>query len=368
MQKYIISEYAHDAPAVIREFLVYMATIKGKSPHTAYEYYLDLRMFFRYVLHNRHLVPTDMPLDEVSIKQIDIEFIRTITISDAYDFLEYMAQERPRQQNSPSTEYGICSRSRARKVASLRAFFKYLTHKAKLIDYNPMEILDSPSQPKRLPQALSLEDSISLLEHVDGTYASRDYCILTLFLNCGMRVSELANMNLQDIRGDILTITGKGNKERPIYLNDACKQAIEAYLPDRVVPHPADKNAFFTSRNRNRLSIPTIKWLVKKHLGAAGLDTTKYSTHKLRHTAATLMYQNGVDIRTLQTVLGHTNLDTTKIYTHVNNDDVKFAAMNNPLAKIMPSKKIKAQTEQAEPEQMEITEPAKPAVIPDDML
>lgn len=366
MQKYIISEYAHDAPLLLREFLVYMATIKGKSPHTAYEYYLDLRMFFRYVLHSRNLVPAQMPLDEISIKEIDIEFIRKITLSDAYDFLSYIAQERPRQQNSPSTEYGLCSSSRARKVASLRTFFKYLTHKLKVLDTNPMEMLDSPSQPKRLPQYLSLDDSVSLLEHVDGAYASRDYCILTLFLNCGMRVSELAGMNLQDIQGEILRIIGKGNKERSVYLNDACKQAIEAYLPDRVIPHPADKNAFFTSRNRNRLSVPTIKWLVKKHIGAAGLDTSKYSAHKLRHTAATLMYQNGVDIRTLQTVLGHTNMDTTMIYTHLHNDDVKFAAMNNPLASVKPSKKIKSsEPENNDSEQMGLNEPAE---IPDSMI
>lgn len=345
MQRYIISEYADDAPKLIKEFLVYMATIKGKSPHTAYEYFLDLRMFFRYILHNRKIVPLEMPLEEISIKEIDINFIKTISISDAYDFLGYIAQERPRQQNSSSTEYGLCSSSRARKVASLRAFFKYLTHKLKILDSNPMEMLDSPSQPKKLPQYLTLDDSVSLLKHIDGTYASRDYCIITLFLNCGMRVSELANMNLQDIQGDILRIIGKGNKERSVYLNDACKESIEAYLPDRVIPHPADKNAFFTSRNRNRLSIPTIKWLVKKHINAAGLDTRKYSAHKLRHTAATLMYQNGVDIRTLQSVLGHTNMDTTMMYTHLTSENLKFAAINNPLSSIKPSIKIKAQKE-----------------------
>lgn len=334
MKRYIISEYAHDAPPLLRDFLVYISTIKGKSEHTAYEYYLDLRFFLRYLLHSRKKVPLDMPLDEIPIQSVDLEFLKSITLSDVYDYLGYIAQERPRQQNSPSTEYGLCAASRARKVASLRAFFKYLTSKANVLEVNPVAELDSPALPKKLPRYLSLEDSKTLLESVDGPYAARDYCILTLFLNCGMRVSELAGLNLQDMQGDTLRVVGKGNKERTIYLNDACLEAIEAYLPERIAPHPADQNAFFTSRNRNRLSIPTIKWLVKKYITAAGLDAQKYSAHKLRHTAATLMYQNGVDIRTLQTVLGHTNVDTTMIYTHIRDENIRSAALSNPLGEV----------------------------------
>ncbi|WP_122789772.1 tyrosine recombinase XerC [Intestinibacillus sp. Marseille-P6563] len=334
MKRYIISEYAHDAPPLLRDFLVYISTIKGKSERTAYEYFLDLRFFLRYLLHSRKFVPLDMPFEEIPLQAVDVDFLKTITLSDVYDYLGYIAQERPRQQNSPHTEYGLCATSRARKVASLRAFFKYLTVKAGVLEVNPVSELDSPSLPKKLPRYLTLEDSKTLLESVSGPYAARDYCILTLFLNCGMRVSELAGMNLQDIQNDTLRVLGKGNKERTIYLNDACLEAIAAYLPERIVPHPADQNAFFTSRNRNRLSIPTIKWLVKKYLTAAGLDAQKYSAHKLRHTAATLMYQNGVDIRTLQTVLGHTNVDTTMIYTHIQDENVRAAAQNNPLASV----------------------------------
>ncbi len=332
MQRYIISEYAHDAPPLLRDFLVYLSTIKGKSDQTAHEYFLDLRFFLRYLLHSRRRVPPDVPLDQISIQQVDLDFLQSITLSDVYDYLGYIAQERPRQQNSPHTEYGLCATSRARKVAALRAFFKYLTTKARVLETNPVAELDSPTLPKRLPRYLTLENAQALLQSVEGPYADRDYCILTLFLNCGLRVSELAGMNLQDVRGDTLRIIGKGNKERILYLNDACQDAIEAYLPTRIQPHPADQDAFFTSRNRNRLSVPTIKWLVKKHLAAAGLD--EYSAHKLRHTAATLMYQNGVDIRTLQTVLGHNSVETTMIYTHIRDENVRSAAQNNPLASL----------------------------------
>ncbi len=338
MKRYIISEYAYDAPPLLRDFLVYIATIKGKSEQTAHEYFLDLRFFLRYLKHSRGLVPVDMPFEEISIHDIDLPFLKSITLSDVYEYLGYIAQERPRQKNSPTTEYGLCASSRARKVSSIRAFFKYLTHKAAVLDINPVSELDSPSQPKKLPRYLTLEDSVALLESVKGPYAARDYCILTLFLNCGMRVSELAGINISDIQNDTLRVVGKGNKERTIYLNDACMEAIDAYIPERIVPHPADKDAFFTSRNRNRMSVQTIKWLVKKHITAAGLDPSKYSAHKLRHTAATLMYQNGVDIRTLQTVLGHRSVDTTMIYTHIRDENVRAAALNNPLAHVSRKK------------------------------
>ncbi|MGM9612564.1 MAG: tyrosine-type recombinase/integrase, partial [Butyricicoccus sp.] len=287
----------------------------------------------------------DQPFEEISIRDVDADFLKTVTLSEVYDYLSYIAQERPRQQNSQTTEYGLCATSRARKVASIRAFFRYLTSKANVLEVNPVAELDSPTQPKRLPRYLTVEESMALLNSVQGPYAARDYCILTLFLNCGMRVSELAGINVQDIQKDTLRVIGKGNKERTIYLNDACLESIEAYLPERIVPHAADQNAFFTSRNRNRLSVQTIKWLVKKHLTAAGLDATKFSAHKLRHTAATLMYQNGVDIRTLQTVLGHRSVDTTMIYTHIRDENVRTAALNNPLAHVTRSKKSDADKE-----------------------
>ena len=333
---YLISEYAYDAPPVLRDFLVYISTIRGKSAKTAYEYFLDLRLFFRFLKLNRRLVPTETPIEEISIRDVDPTLLRTVTLSDLYEFLTYIAEQRPVQQNSATTSYGLSPRSRARKVSALRTFFKYLTSKVHLLEHNPAQDLESVSRRKEIPRYLTVDSSLQLLEAVQGPYAERDYCILTLFLNCGMRVSELVGLNLSDIQGDTLRVLGKGNKERIIYLNSACLSALERYYPTRITPHDIDRNALFISRNRNRINVQTVKWLVKKYLNLAGLDSEKYSAHKLRHTAATLMYQNGVDVRTLQTILGHSNLDTTMIYTHLADESMREAAERNPLSHVYP--------------------------------
>lgn len=333
-----MSQYAADAPRVLRDFLTYISTIQGKSAQTAHEYYLDLRLFFRVLKHNKGVVPRELPIDQVPIEDIDIDFLREVTLSDAYDYLEYMSGERPTQQNSVATNFGLSSTSRARKVSAIRAFFRYLTDKRHLLEVNPMSNLEAPSIRKSLPVYLTTEDSIRLLDAVQGEYAERDYCILTLFLNCGLRVSELVGLNLSDFQGDTVRVLGKGNKERTVYLNEACKTALEQYLPKRILPHDRDQNALFISRNRNRINVQTVKWLVKKYVGQAGLDTQKYSAHKLRHTAATLMYQNGVDIRTLQNILGHTSVNTTMIYTHIEDSSLREAAAKNPLASVKPQR------------------------------
>ena len=342
-----MSEYAADAPRLLRDFLTYISTIQGKSAKTAHEYYLDLRLFFRVLKHNKGLVPRDMPIDQIPIDDIDLAFLRDVTLSDAYDYLEYMSGERPTQQNSAATDYGLNSNSRARKVSAIRAFFRYLTDKKHVLEVNPVSNLESPTIRKSLPVYLTTDDSVRLLESVQGEYAERDYCILTLFLNCGLRVSELVGLNLSDFQGDTVRVLGKGNKERTVYLNDACRLALENYLPKRLTPHDKDKNALFISRNRNRINVQTVKWLVKKHLGQAGLDTQKYSAHKLRHTAATLMYQNGVDIRTLQNILGHTSVNTTMIYTHIEDSSLREAAAKNPLASVKPHTSDKKEKEEA---------------------
>ncbi len=325
-------------PVVIRDFLIYMETIKGKSEKTVHEYFLDLRMFFRFMKTLKCSSCENTIFDSISIDDITIDFIRQITLSDVYAFLNYIAKERPTHPNSPNTPIGLSSRSRARKISSLRAFFKYLTDKTHALEQNPVSNLDIPTIRKNLPSYLKLDDCMKLLQTVEGTFQERDYCILVLFLNCGLRVSELVALNLDSIQEDSLKVVGKGNKERVLYLNPACKDAIDAYLNVRLKPNDADKHALFISRNRNRINVQTVKWLVKKYLTAAGLDTTKLSTHKLRHTAATLMYQNGVDIRTLQTVLGHEQVNTTMIYTHIENQDVRNAVNQNPLSKVTHKK------------------------------
>nr|WP_297174226.1 tyrosine recombinase XerC [uncultured Agathobaculum sp.] len=343
-----MSEYAADAPRVLRDFLTYISTVQGKSSKTAHEYYLDLRLFFRVLKHNKRLVPGDLPIDQIPIDDVDIAFLQGITLSDAYDYLEYMSGERPTQQNSVSTDYGLNSVSRARKVSAIRAFFRYLTDKKHLLEVNPISNLESPTIRKSLPVYLTADDSVRLLEAVQGEFAERDFCILTLFLNCGLRVSELAGLNLSDFQQDSVRVLGKGNKERIVYLNDACRLALERYLPKRITPHERDKNALFISRNRNRINVQTVKWLVKKYIGQAGLDTHKYSAHKLRHTAATLMYQSGVDIRTLQNLLGHTSVSTTMIYTHIEDSSLREAAAKNPLASVRPRTEGKWKSESSE--------------------
>lgn len=332
--KRTISSYFAESPTLLRDFMTYISTIRGKSDRTTMEYFLDLRMFLRFMKRYRKLVPPQTPLEEIVILDIDLDFLREITLSDVYAFLEFIAHERPTHPNSADTEYGLSPAARARKASSIRIFFKYLTEKANVLEFNPVNNLESPSQRRSLPKYLSLEDCSTLLSHVDGPYAERDYCMLILFLNCGLRVSELVGINLNDIRDRSIRILGKGDKERMLYLNDACMMSVEKYLPCRIAPHARDKNALFVSRNRNRISAQTVKWLVKKYLTQAGLDASKYSAHKLRHTAATLMYQNGVDIRTLQNVLGHVRLDTTMIYTHVDDIHVREAIERNPLSQM----------------------------------
>ena len=259
-------------------------------------------------------------------------------LSDVYSYMNYLSRDRAQHPNSPQTDYGLKATSRARKVAAIRSFYKYLTNKAKLLSENPMQDLDAPRMKKSLPKYLDLDSSIQLLESVDGPFRERDYCILTLFLNCGLRISELIGLNISDLRGDQLRVLGKGNKERILYLNPACVQAIQDYIAARNQERAIDKNALFLSRRRTRISKAAVEKLVKKYLLKAGLDSTQYSPHKLRHTAATLMLQNGVDVRTLQELLGHENLNTTQIYTHVTNENLRLAAKANPLGQLNTKK------------------------------
>lgn len=315
-----------DAPYFLKDFMTYMEAIRGKSRNTVKEYYFDLRTFLRYMKVLRGTGQLD-EFESISIQDLDIDFIKTITLHDLYEFLSYTSSERLNNANS-----------RARKVAALRSFFKYLHAKAKLIPDNPAKDLDSPKIPKALPKYLSLSESRDLLSHIDGPDKLRDYAIITLFLNCGLRLSELVGINLRNIREDKLTVIGKGNKERVIYLNQACINAIHEYIknerPNEGIKAP-HQNALFISRQKRRISDKTVQALVKKHLKAAALDDTKYSVHKLRHTAATLMYQHGhVDVRVLQEMLGHTDLSTTQIYTHLDSDQLRDAANSNPLAEI----------------------------------
>ena len=324
-----------DAPQVLRDFLVYHETIRGHSKNTVDEYYLDLRTFFRYLKLSRGLVPRSTELEDISISDIDVPFISKVTLAEIYDFLAFLSRDRIKQPNSAEPEFGLTASSRARKIAAIRSFFKYMTVKAKLLEENPVQDLDSPKLPKTLPRYLTLEESQRLLSAVDGSNKERDYCILCIFLNCGLRISELVGMNVNDYRGDNLRVIGKGNKERVVFFGDGCREAIDDYLMVRKVEDVAekDKNALFISQKNCRFGVRGVQQMLDKKLKLAGLDAYRYSPHKLRHTAATLMVKNGVDIRALQEVLGHSNLNTTQIYTHLDNAALHEAAMANPIGR-----------------------------------
>ena len=315
-----------DVPQIVRDFLMYIQIARGESKVTCEDYYFDLRTFFKYMKMAKQNI-SDIPFEKIDITDIDLAFIQGITLSDVYEFLIYLQDVR---KNS--------ARSRSRRISCLRTFFKYLTKKG-LLKENPIEDLESPAIAKELPKHLNLEESVQLLESVEGPNKLRDFAILTIFLNCGLRLSELVGLNLSDVRGEFVVINGKGNKQRSIYLNEACRDAIQAYLTIRPRDGLKDRDALFISRNRQRISPKTVQWLVKKHLSAAGLADQGLSTHKLRHTAATLMHRHGnVDIRVLQDILGHENLGTTQIYTHVNSDQVRDAAQSNPLSSFKKTK------------------------------
>ena len=328
-------DYRTESPSIIRDFLSYHETVKGHSKKTVDEYFLDLRTFTRFLKIHKNLVLRDTLLEEISILDADRDFFKAVSVTDVYEFLSFLARDRPRHANSKQTDYGLSPAARARKLAVIRSFYKYLTLKADQsirLSENPVADLDSPKLRKSLPRYLSLDESVKLLDNVDGKNIERDFCILTIFLNCGLRISELAGLDLTDIREDSLRILGKGNKERVVFINDACAVAINDYLNIRKNIAAIDKRAFFLSSRHTRISTSTIHSLVKKHLLAAGLDSTKYSSHKLRHTAATLMLKSGVDVRTLQELLGHEHLNTTQIYTHVENSTLRDAAARNPLS------------------------------------
>ncbi|MBQ7096015.1 MAG: tyrosine-type recombinase/integrase [Clostridia bacterium] len=310
-------------PKTIKDFIFYLEIVLGKSKSTTYEYTLDIQNFFRYLKYKKDNLPKNTPLHEVPIFDIELPFVASITTADIYDYLYYCREVR---KNGP--------RSVARKMATLRTYFKYMTIKTHQLESNPMEKIETPSPRKNLPKHLTLEESAELLQSI--RHSRRDFAIITIFLNCGLRLAELVSLNIKDVSNEFVVVTGKGNKQRTIYLNDACRTAINDYVNhERPKEGIQDPEALFISRNRRRISRRAVQNIVEKYLTLAGLGGQHLSTHKLRHTAATLMHRYGeVDIRVLQDVLGHENLSTTQIYVHVDSEQIKNASMQNPLSKI----------------------------------
>ncbi len=312
-----------DAPEVIQSYLAYKGAVQNRSKNTIFQYYHDLRSMFRYTLKKRYPDKyKNIDYSEIKFSDATDQDILSVTSKEIYDYLLYIHSK------------DLKGTSRARKLCALRSLYKYLLKNA-LIKADPTRNIESPKLNKALPKFLTLDESVALLNSISGKNKIRDFAIITIFLNCGLRVSELCGINISDIDSEItsLHVTGKGNKERVVYLNDACRNAIKEYL--KIRPKDAkydDKDALFISRNRNRISVQTVQWLIYKHLKSADLGSKHMSVHKLRHTAATLMYTYGkTDVRILKDVLGHENIATTEIYTHVNNEQMKNAIEDNPL-------------------------------------
>lgn len=340
-------DYVVEAPIFIQDFLRYLETNEGYTEATIKEYYLDLRMFLRFMLMDRAAVPPDVPFDNIQLKPVVTrEFVAGISKQDVGNYIDFLRSDRVFFQGRSDQGKGLSASTTSRKLATLKTFFGYLCDTLGWITKDPTHGISGPIQRKRLPAYLTEEEAIRLLEAVTGTNSERDYCIITIFLNCGLRISELVGINIKDIHGSIangffLNVRGKGDKERQVFLGDACMKAIKDYLSIREEKyHPASdaKDALFITRCHHRMSVDAVQLMVKNTLLRAGLDAEKYSPHKLRHTAATLMLQNGVDIRTLQEVLGHSQLNTTELYTHINNDNLRIAAQANPLNRISSSK------------------------------
>jgi len=317
-----------DAPEILMDFLEYHSTVRGHSDKTIAGYYIDLKILFRYLKRRRRLVEPGTPFNEIDITDIDIDFIKTIRIEELYRYQSFS----PEKQNSSNA---LSAASRCRRTSSVKSFFNYLTVKRHLLDFNICQELDMPKRQASLPRYLEETECERLLAACDGPFELRDYCIIMLFMSCGLRVSELVSLNTTDIYEDHLRVIGKGNKERVIYFAEGCREAIDDYLlvrNEEKLP-PDQKKALFISRDNRRISVRGVQKMIDKKLKLAGLDSSRYSPHKLRHTAATLMLKNGVDTRALQEVLGHSNLNTTQIYTHLDNAALHEAAMANPIGR-----------------------------------
>lgn len=323
-------EYMDDCPEYVKEYLLNLKLIKDRADRTEEAYYIDIRTFLRYLKLKHGDVQSDTPYSKISIKDVPFSYIENFTLYDAYEYMNYLKEIR-----------GNSTATRARKTSALKQLYLYLHSKAKMLDKNPLEDLEMPRIKNKLPKYLSLEQSIELLKNIDSKHRSRDYCIICLFLNCGMRLSELVGLNINDYSKDnrTLRLFGKGSKERIVYLNDACIEALETYLKDRP-SNSKDPNALFISQQLRRINKRRVQFIVEEMLKKAGLSNLGVTTHKLRHTAATLMYQHGgVDPLVLKDILGHKSIATTEIYTHLSNENLKKAAESSPLADQKPPKK-----------------------------
>ena len=317
-----------DVPDILMEFLEYHSTVRGHSDRTVFAYYTDLKILFRFLKIRRHLVPFGTDFNSIDITDVDLDFIEKTKIEELYRYQSFS----PEMQGSTSS---LAAASRCRRTSSVKSFYNYLVNKRHLLDKNITQELDMPKRQASLPRYLEESECDRLLAACEGKFEYRDYAILMLFLSCGLRISELCSLNLTDVYEDHVRVLGKGNKERVVFFADGCREALDDYLAvrDNGKISPEAVNALFISSVNKRITPRGVEQMVEKKLLMAGLDASRYSPHKLRHTAATLMLKNGVDTRALQEVLGHSNLNTTQIYTHLDNSSLHEAAMANPIGR-----------------------------------
>ena len=315
-----------DASPDIVEYVRYLEVIAGKSANTAFSYYCDLRGFSRFMKRRRGLVPADTEIKDIDPKGLDTAFWGSVSKEDIYEYLYFLNRECGNKKSST-----------ARRLASLHGFYDYLVNQVNKLTENPTASIKPPKQDKVLPKYLTAEQSMDLLESTQyqSDFPERDYCMVVLFLNCGMRLSELVRLNIGDVsfENNTLRLFGKGRKERIVYMNDACVNAIKDYLPYRNAMNVTTTDALFLSAKKNRISKRRVQEIVENCLKTAGLQNTGVTTHKLRHTAATLLYQHGgVDTLVLKDILGHKSIATTEIYTHLSSSELEKAAQSSPLA------------------------------------
>ena len=317
-----------DCPVILDDYLNYLLTIKGRSNLTVKEYYYDLKRFLKFIIMRKNLFGYNLNsnIKEVSILSINKKDILDIDITDLHAYISYC-----------DSYYNDSTKTKARKISAIKSWFKYLHNTVELIDKNPSEKLELPKLQKRNPVYLTLSESekvINAIKSEENEFnRARDLCIILIFLTCGLRISELTGINIESIKDDKLNVIGKGNKERTVFLNENCLYAIKCYLKLRPITH--DTTALFISSHKKRISNRSIQIRLKKYIQLAGLNPKIYTPHKLRHTAATLMYKYGdVDIRTIQSILGHTSVATTQIYTHLDDDDIKKGILKNPISKL----------------------------------
>ena len=318
-----------DIPDIVMDFLQYHSTVRGHSDRTVQAYYMDLKILFRYLKRIRRLVPKDVPFDEIDITDIDLDFIQSVRIEELYRYQSYS----PVYNGSSRS---LSAASRCRRTSTVKSFYSYLTSKRHLMDKNIALELDMPKRQNALPKYLEESECERLLSVCNDKFGTRDYAILMLFMSCGLRISELVNLNLTDVYDDHVRVLGKGNKERIVFFAQGCREALDDYLAERMIMpdvKPDARDALFISQKNSRFGARGIQQMLEKKLIQANLDASRFSPHKLRHTAATLMLKNGVDTRALQEVLGHSNLNTTQIYTHLDNTALHEAAMANPIGR-----------------------------------